>query len=261
MRPAIPATQVPVPGPGLIDVPPPAPAPTPEPQPEMPGVPGEVIVPAAGPMPSGGASTVIASQPMFVDQNGTMVAVAAAPQPTVRANAAPQLIGTFQQTQVAGVQNQVNSQGKVVGQIYTVAAANGAASNGATQVLIVPGSTPVPMAGGTQILMVPPENAAAAAAAGAAQQPAMVTVPSVAAAGAMPPLAGSTIIAAQPGLQAATVQMPEGISSMAQAVGTQPGQPAIASATANSINGVQSGTAGATADGRTIAASTPAIYG
>lgn len=224
-------------------------------------MPGEVVVPAAGPMPSGTASTVIASQPMFVDQNGTVVAAAAAPQPTVRSTAAPQLIGTFQQTQVAGVQNQVNSQGKVVGQIYTVAAANGA-SNGATQVLIVPGSTPVPMAGGTQILMVPPENAAAAAAAaGAAQQPAMVTVPSVAAAGAMPATAGSTIIAAQPGLQAAIVPMPGGISSTAQAVGTQPGQPAIASASANSVNGVQSGTAGATADGRTIAASTPAIYG
>lgn len=213
-------------------------------------------------MPSGTASTVIASQPMFVDQNGTVVAAAAAPQPSLRATAAPQLIGTFQQTQVAGVQNQVNSQGKVVGQIYTVAAANGA-SNGATQVLIVPGSTPVPMAGGTQILMVPPENAdaAAAAAAGAAQQPAMVTVPSVAAAGAMHATAGSTIIAAQPGLQAATVPMPGGISSTAQAVGTQPGQPAIASASANSINGVPSGAAGATADGRTIAASTPAIYG
>jgi hypothetical protein len=223
----------------------------------MPGVPGEVNIPAAGPMPSGTTSTVIASQPMFVDQNGTVVA-AAAPQPSVRATAAPQLIGTFQPTQVAGVQNQVNSQGKTVGQIYTVAAAN----NGATQVLIVPGSTPVPMAGGTQVLMVPPQNAAAAAAANAQQQPAMMTVPSVAAAGVMPATAGSTIIAAQPGLQAATVPMPGGgISSTAQAIGTQPGQPAVASATANSVNGVPSGTAGAAADGRMIAASTPAIYG
>jgi hypothetical protein len=114
------------------------------------------------------------------------------------------------------------------------------------------------MAQGTQIYMVPPENAAAAA---AAQQPAavapqqMVMVPAVAAAGAMPPVAGSTIIGAE------TVPMPNGISSSGQAVGTQPGQPAIASASAGINNGVPSGNAAATADGRTIAASTPAIFG
>lgn len=193
---------------------------------------------------------------MYVDQNGTVingtvVAAAPAPRATVRATAAPQLIGTFQPTQVAAIQNQVNSQGKVVGQVYTVAATNGA-TNGGTQVLIVPGSKPVSMAGGTQILMVPPENAVAAASAGA-----------------MPPTSGSTIVAAQPatmvvaqpGLQAATVPLPNGISSSAQAMGTQPGQPAIASSSANSINGMQSGNAAATADGRTIAAQTPAIYG
>lgn len=140
--------------------------------------------------------------------------------------------------QVAAIQNQVNSQGKVVGQVYTIAPTNGA-SNGGTQVMIVPGSTAVPMAQGTQIYMVPPENAAAAAAA----------------AGAMPPVAGSTIIAAE------TMPTPNGISSSAQAVGTQPGQPAIASASAGMNNGVPSGNAAATADGRTIAASTPAIFG
>jgi hypothetical protein len=60
-------------------------------------------------MPSGTASTIIASQPafvdqngtMFVDQNGTIVAAAAAPRPTVQATAAPQMVGTFQQTQVS----------------------------------------------------------------------------------------------------------------------------------------------------------------
>jgi hypothetical protein len=55
--------------------------------------------------------------------------------------------------------------------------------------------------------------------------------------------------------------MPNGISSSAQAVGTQPGQPAIASASAGMANGVPSGSAAATADGRYFAASTPAIFG
>jgi hypothetical protein len=67
-------------------------------------------------MPSGTASTIIASQPVYVDSNGTVVAaapqqqvvmvdsngtvVAAGAQPTVRAAAAPRLISTWEQTQV-----------------------------------------------------------------------------------------------------------------------------------------------------------------
>lgn len=143
--------------------------------------------------------------------------------------------------QVVAVQNRVNSQGKAVAQTYTIAPSG---ANG--QAILTAGSTPMPMAGGTQILMVPPQQN---------QMPA---------AGQMPATSGSTIVAAQPvlngapGLQVATVPMgPGGISSTAFATGTT-NQPAVASANAVSGGGVPPmGSAAATADGRTVMVATP----
>lgn len=169
--------------------------------------------------------------------------------------------------QVTSVAQKKNAQGKVIGQTYTIVPVTGGPGARAT---VVPGSIAVPMAGGTQILMVPPENAEAAeaynAAAASKQKP--LTMPTVAAesavpvAGAMPATAGSTIVAAQPsvngapGLQVATAPIPVGIASSSLATSSN-GQPAIATSNAVSNNGQGGGSATATGDGRTVAAQTP----
>jgi len=119
--------------------------------------------------------------------------------------------------QVAGIHNHVNSQGKVVSQTYTIVPAAAG-----TQVLVMPGSTPVQAAAGTQVLMVPPQAAAPANTVVpqpvqivqtqqptqqvqvVQQQPGMQQVqmvqqqPMMPVAGPMPSTAGSTIVAAQP---------------------------------------------------------------
>jgi len=135
----------PLPPPTPAPMPPPAPAPAPPPSdgiiPQPPGPVGPLppptpgtVVPVAGPMPTGTASTIIASQPQYVPventtmvpqyvamgngstiiaaapqlqyvpvDNGTTLVAAAAPQAPVQ-TAAPQILGTFQQTQVGASQ-------------------------------------------------------------------------------------------------------------------------------------------------------------
>jgi hypothetical protein len=190
---------------------------------------------------------------------------AEAPLPHERHQEAFTLLCVFSTPQVTSVQQKKNAQGKVIGQTYTIVPVTAG-----TRATVVPGSVAVPMAGGTQILMVPPENAAAAdaynAAAAGKQKP--MTVPTVAGestvpvAGAMPDTAGSTIVAAQPtvngaaGLQAATVPIPGGVASSSLATSSN-GQPAIATSNAVSNNGQGAGSATASGDGRTVTAQTP----